>query len=230
MLDFEHSALVGLIGKIDGFGHDSVEARAFKSLEPVECDFPVGGCRRDVDRRPGRFEERFQRGATLVKRLGAKIAIALAEQIKEDTRCRSFRGKQLYARGGGMNAQLKGIEVEPSFMGDDEFAVEHRLCGKLLAKWTDHLGEVSIEGLLIAALDEDLIAVAKDEYAKAIPLGLIDPFTLRGNFVDALSEHGKDGRIDGKVHGRGGCNGDRYTELQMPHSRCAVVRWCGSVG
>ena len=57
MLDFKHDALVGLVGEIDGLGHDTVKTGAFKSFEPIERDFTVGGCRRDVDGRPGGFEE-----------------------------------------------------------------------------------------------------------------------------------------------------------------------------
>ena len=103
MLDFEHCAFVGLIGKVDGLGHNPVKASAFESLEPVECNMPVCGCRCDMDGRPGGFQNRFQRSTTFVKWLATKIAIAFAQQIEEDTGCGSFRGEKIYARGGGMN-------------------------------------------------------------------------------------------------------------------------------
>jgi len=126
-----------------------------------------------------------------------------------------------------MDAQLKSIEVEPAFVGDDEFAVECALCGKVLAKRVDHFGKVSIERFLISALDKDVIAFAKDEDAKAIPLGFIDPFALGRHLVDTLGKHGEDGRADGKIHGR---VPRKCTEVQMRQSSCAVVRPSGSVG
>ena len=73
--------------------------------------------------------------------------------------------------------------------------------GELRHERIEQLGEVAVERLLVAALDEDLVAVAEDERAEAVPLGLEDPAVAFGEFADALGEHREDGRVDGEVHG-----------------------------
>src|SRR5258708_37840984 len=102
-----------------------------------------------------------------------------------------------------MNAQLQRIENETSIARNDEFSIEYTFCRKLLSKRIEHFGEVAVQHFFFAALDEDLIAVAKDENTEAIPLWLVEPFSTRRHLVDALSEHGQNGRVDSKVHARG---------------------------
>lgn len=99
-----------------------------------------------------------------------------------------------------MNAELKGVEVQASIKGNHEFAVEHALFRELFAEGIDHLGEVAIERLFIAALEEDFVAIAKNQDPETVPLGLVDPVSLMRYFVHALGKHGKDWRIDRKVH------------------------------
>ena len=65
-------------------------------------------------------------------------------------------------------------------------------CGQLRQQRLDQLGEVAVERLLVAALDQDLVAVAEDERAKAVPLGLEDPAVPGGQLADALGEHRQD--------------------------------------
>ena len=99
-----------------------------------------------------------------------------------------------------MNSELQRVEVEPAAFSDDQFSVEHAFLRKLLADWIEHLGEVAVEGLFVAALEQNFVAIAKDEDAEAVPLGLVDPLALRGYCVDALGEHGQDRRVDGELH------------------------------
>jgi len=99
-----------------------------------------------------------------------------------------------------VDSQLEGVEVEVATIGDDEFAIEDALFGKLLTERREHLGEVAVEGFLVAALEEDFVAVAKDEDAEAVPLGLVDPVAFGRDGVDALGEHGEEGRVNGELH------------------------------
>jgi|SRR6185503_5949203 len=99
-----------------------------------------------------------------------------------------------------MNAKLQSIEIEMGAVRDDEFAIEDAFVGKLLAKRIEHLGEVAVEGFFVAALKKNFIAIAENEYAKAIPLGLVDPVAFCRDLLNALGEHGKDRRIDGEIH------------------------------
>ena len=73
-----------------------------------------------------------------------------------------------------MNPQLQRLEVEAADIGDDEFAVEHTSRGKLRADRIEQLREIAIERFRIAALDQDFVAVAKDQRAKAVPLWFED--------------------------------------------------------
>lgn len=201
MFDLEHDALVRLVGSREGLGDDAVEACAFKATKPVERNVSIAGCRREMDGRGGRREQRFEAGAAVFEGLGTQIVCVFAEQIEEDERSGGLRSEEFDARGGRMNAQLQGIEVEAPVLRDDEFAVENAAGGQLRAKGVEEFGEIAIQGLLIAALEEDFAAVFEDEGAEAIPLRLEDPGAGGGDVVDAFGEHGQDGRIDGKVHG-----------------------------
>ena len=84
--------------------------------------------------------------------------------------------------------------------GDHDLAVEHAALGQLRPERLEQLGEVTVERLFVAALDEDLVAVAEDERAKAVPLGLEDPAFAGGQLVDAFGEHRQDRWIDRKMH------------------------------
>jgi hypothetical protein len=153
-----------------------------------------------MERRLCGFEERLQCGAPFSKWLIAQVAVAFAKQIEKDAGCRCFRSKKFDARRCRMDAELKSIELEPAMLGDDEFAIEHAFCGKLAAQGIDHVGEISIERFLVAALDEDLSAIPKNKHPKTIPLRLVDPFALGRHLVNAFGKHGQYGRVDGEIH------------------------------
>lgn len=99
-----------------------------------------------------------------------------------------------------MDAELESIEVEAAFSGNDEFTIEDAFGWELLTKRVKHFGEVAVEGLFIATLKEDFIAVAKQEDAEAVPLRFVDPVAFRGDGVNAFGEHGEKRRVDGEVH------------------------------
>ena len=96
-----------------------------------------------------------------------------------------------------MDAQLKRVEVEAPVPCDDDFPVENRAVWQLTPEWVDEIGKVSVERFLVAALDQDFIAVPEDERSEAVPLGLVDPSLSLGQLAHALGEHRQNGRIDG---------------------------------
>jgi hypothetical protein len=200
VLDFEHDALVGLVGEILRLGHDAIETGTFEAPEPFVGYAGVGRGRRYVEWRLRGFQYRFECEAALAKGLVAQIALLIAQEVEEYAGCWGLLGEQFYARCGGMDAQLESAEVEVAVVGDDEFAIKDASLGKLVANGIEHLGEVAVKGFLVAALEEDLVAIAKDEDAKAVPFGLVDPVAFGGDGFDSLGEHGKDGRIDGELH------------------------------
>ena len=78
---------------------------------------------------------------------------------------------------------------------DDHLYIEHTTCGQRSAQWFQQLRKVTIEWFSVAALDENLISIAKHQRAKTIPLGLEDPIALGGQFVYSFREHRQDRRI-----------------------------------
>src|ERR1700677_685505 len=99
-----------------------------------------------------------------------------------------------------MQAQLQGIKIKPIIFDDDHLSIEHTTCGQRSPQWFQQLRKVPIEWFFVAALDENLISVAKHQRAKAIPLGLENPIALGGQFVNSFREHRLYRRIYWKVH------------------------------
>ena len=60
-------------------------------------------------------------------------------------------------------------------VGDYDFPVEDAAGRQLRAERIQEFGKVAIEGLFIAALNQDLVAIAEDQGAEAIPFRLEDP-------------------------------------------------------
>ena len=76
-------------------------------------------------------------------------------------------------RDGAAAAAPRSRAARPSAMTISPSSTQRG--GQLRAQRLDELGEVAVERLLVAALDEDLVAVAEDQHAKAVPLRLEDP-------------------------------------------------------
>jgi hypothetical protein len=148
-------------------------------------------------------EQRFKVGAAFFESLAAEVALGLAEEIEEHDGGWGLLGEEFDPGGSGMDAELERFKIEMAAVGDDEFAVENAVAGELGAKRVEEFGEIAVEGFFVAALDEDFVTVFEDEDAEAVPLGLEEPVAGGGDFVDAPGEHGRDGRIDSQVHGRG---------------------------
>ena len=70
--------------------------------------------------------------------------------------------------------------------------------GQLRLQRVDELREVAIERLPVAALDEDFVAVAEDQRAKAVPLGLEDPVARREARSTRLASIGRIGGWQGR--------------------------------
>src|SRR5581483_4699192 len=155
---------------------------------------------RQVQRRRGGRKERFEPLPAIRERRLAQILISFGEQIEEDDRRRSSLREQLDARRGGMNPLLQRVELERAVLYDDDLAVEHAARRQLRAQRVDQLGKVAVERFLVAALNQNFVAVAKHQCAKPVPLRLEDPAVARGQFGETLGEHRQDRRVHGKAH------------------------------
>ncbi len=97
-----------------------------------------------------------------------------------------------------MQAHLEPIEIEPARRGDDDLAVDDTAVRQGVEHSVVQLRKVPIERLEVAALDEHVAPAAKDERAKAVPLGLEEKLVAARDLVRDFREHGLDRRGDGK--------------------------------
>src|ERR1700722_3448846 len=99
-----------------------------------------------------------------------------------------------------MQTQLKSIKIKSIILDDDHLSVEHATCGQRRVQWLQELRKVTIKRFSVAALDENLISIAKHQGAKTVPLRLENPIALCGQFIHPFREHRQDRRIYRKVH------------------------------
>jgi hypothetical protein len=74
-----------------------------------------------------------------------------------------------------MYAQRQGIEVQNAIPRDDNLTVQDTSLRQLLEQRFAQFWEVAIKRLAIAALDEQIFAIAEYDRAKAIPFRLESP-------------------------------------------------------
>ena len=97
-----------------------------------------------------------------------------------------------------MDAELKGIEVERAALDDDDLTVKYALSRQLRFYGIEQLREVTVQRFLFAALEEYLVAVAKDQRAKSVPLRLEYPVAPRGISSTRLASIGRTGGLTGR--------------------------------
>ena len=159
----------------------------------------VAGCRRQMDRRRGGGQAAIPvLCAGVLERLAAQIPIALAKQVEEYDGCRRLLGQHLHTRSGGMNAELQCIEIEAALGCDHDFPIEHAAGRQLRAQRFDQLGEIAVQRFFVAALNQDFVAIAKDQRAKPIPLRLENPVLPAGNSSTRLASIGRIGGFTGR--------------------------------
>src|SRR2546426_12398221 len=100
-----------------------------------------------------------------------------------------------------MDAEEQRLEVEPVGARDDDLAVEDAALRERGGERRDELREVSVHRLLVAALEQDVAAVAEDERAKPVPLRLEEPSLAVRQRVGGAGQHGLDRRIEGQTDG-----------------------------
>src|SRR5215475_11845388 len=99
-----------------------------------------------------------------------------------------------------MNTQLESLEIESAIPGDYDFAVEDTVRWQLSLQGCQKFGEITVKRLLIAALNEDFIPVAKNNRSKSVPLRLEDPAISLRQITDSFGQHWEDRRIYGQMH------------------------------
>ena len=106
-------------------------------------------------------------------------------------------------RGGRVDALGEGVPGEVLLPGrpgaDDDLGVRHDALGQEAPDGVHDLGEVPGQGFRAARVEGDVVAVADDEAAEAVPLGLVQQIAARGRPRDAghrLAQHRVHGQRD----------------------------------
>ena len=69
--------------------------------------------------------------------------------------------------------------------------------GSCARKRLDQLGKIAVQRFFVAALDQDLVAIAEDQGAKAVPFRFEDPVSPAGNSSTRLASIGRTGGFTG---------------------------------
>ena len=99
-----------------------------------------------------------------------------------------------------MDPLQQRLEVQPVAARDDDLAVDHALLGQVRLHRGDDLGEVAGQRPLVAAAELDLVAVAEDDAAEAVPLRLVEQPVAGGQLGRGLGQHRLHRREQRQIH------------------------------
>jgi hypothetical protein len=99
-----------------------------------------------------------------------------------------------------VDALQQRLEVELVAGRDDDLRVHHAALRQLLLHRGHDLGEVAGHRPLVAAAQLDLVAVAEDDAAEAVPLRLVEEAGAGGHVLHRLGQHRGHRRHHGQVH------------------------------
>ena len=222
MLDLQHRALTRPVRPVERFGDDAVEAGALEAGEPVGHGVAVERRGRHVDRWLRAGEHRLEPRPPIAERRLAQRLVAEREQVEGDVGRRYLHRQLVHARLGGMLAQLQRVEVETAFVRDDELAVEHDAFGELREQRLAKLGEVAQQRLAVPALQIEVVTVAEDDAAEAVPLRLVRHQAGGRQLARELGEHRVERRPNGKVIRA--ASSERRRRIERISSRSPVAR------
>ena len=117
-----------------------------------------------------------------------------------------------------MDALLQGVEVQALRPRHHDLAIEHAAFGQGLVQRLFQLREVAVQGLLVAALDEGLVA-AKHQGAEAVPLGLEQEAGRIGQCGCVLGQHGLNGWGGGLV------GGHQFMQIRPAMRPASTIQW-----
>ena len=158
VLDLEHRPLAGLIRGVFRLGDHAVKAGAFEPLQPLDrrrCDRASSASGRAAappSSAAVRARSRRSRCGTVEDRLAVD-----REQIEGDERRGHASASFATRDAAGCRRSCSASKSSPSVRGDHDLAVEDAAGRKALEQRVVQLGEVAIERLQIAALNEDVV-------------------------------------------------------------------------
>src|SRR6516162_4681809 len=201
VLDLEHDPLVRLVPAVQRLGDQPVQPGALELGEPLPGQRPVGGGRRDVQRRAHPGEGLLQHGPALGERPLHVVGVPERQQVEGHEAGGSPGGQQVHPARRGVDPLQQCLEVEPGArgVGDHDLPVDHAPLRELLDDLADQLGKIPGHRAFVTAADLHLAAVAEDDGPESVPLWLVAVRAF-GYLLDRLGEHRRDRRADRKCH------------------------------
>ena len=210
VLDLRHRSLAGLVGRIGALRDHPVQPRALEDIEPSAGDRRVGRGRREMHRFGRIAGQLLEPSAAFGEGAVAKVVVALGQAVEGDEGCRRGRGEHPDPRLGWMDPDEQRVEVEPALgPGDDDLTVDDEAgIGATQGEQRRvELGEVSVQRLAIARLEEDRCPVAEGDGAEPVPLRLIGPAVSGRDLRCRLGQH----RLERWVEWQGHAADDTHT-------------------
>jgi len=100
-----------------------------------------------------------------------------------------------------VNAKLESVEVKTCPTHYNDLAIKDAPLRQSDAKGFEQFGKVAVERLAVAALDDDLIFVAKNQGPESVPFRFEYPAISNRKLRDSFCEHRQKWRGYGKIHG-----------------------------
>ena len=181
MLDLHPQPLAWHVGSVPRLGDHAVKPRSLELLEPLLGRFRVACVRSQKDRLLDTFEQLLEPPAPFAEGLLAQVVRSLREQVEGDEPRRRYLAEHANARLRWMDPLLKRAEVEAVGPHDDQFPIQDELRRTQLPECRQDLGEIPGHRPAAPAHQGNLLPVAEDQRAKAVPLGLVLPAVPLGN-------------------------------------------------
>src|SRR5690349_5617507 len=130
------------------------------------------------------------------------MGLRIHQQIESDEDCWCCSCQQRNAACRWMYALQQIVERGILANQHDELAVQYEALGLELMRGGGDLGKIPRQRALRLGLQLDLIAIAKQQAAEAIPFWLVLPLRPDGHFIDERRLHRSEGRPDRQRYGR----------------------------
>ena len=140
------------------------------------------------------------RPALLQWSLDQRFVVGVGQEIEGDEERRRLRRKLPYAALRWVDALQQGIERKRAIGRYDDLAVEDECRGPDGPHRLDQLRKIARQRLARFRLEFNLVAVAKDEAAEAVPFRLVLPFLPGRDFVDRQGFHRREWRTQCTSH------------------------------
>ena len=133
----------------------------------------IASRRGQVNRSRRAGQSLLESNPTLLEGQRGVVNVIEGQQIEGDEASRSLLREQLDTAGGGMDALLQHLELEPVPDDDDDLPIDDAAFRQVLFDRLNQFGEVARHRPLVTGADLDLIAIPEDDRSEAIPLRLV---------------------------------------------------------